>query len=65
MSNNLAHRLGPLFGIREYGCVVISGITAITSVTTRWLDGMPLAATVLGITFWDRSDPSSPLEAMA
>jgi hypothetical protein len=55
-------RLGALFGIRAYACVVISGIDDLLTVTERWLNGMTLDALLDGATFWDKMDTSNPLE---
>lgn len=60
--NGVAHRLSVLFGIREFACIVVCGVPHIRLIATRWLDGMPLADVASGVTFWDRLDPSVPLE---
>jgi len=65
VDGGVTYRLGQLFGIRDYACVVVSGITDLSAIATRWLDGIPLRDAVDGIDFWDRCDPSSPLEIVA
>lgn len=62
--NGRMHRLGPLFGIGDTACVVITGISDIAAVTKRWLDGDTIADTVKGVSCWDRSEMSSPLNAV-
>lgn len=62
-SDGQNYRLGPLFGIRDYACVVVAGTMDVTLIATRWLDGDSLAATMEGIDSWDRADLSSPLKA--
>lgn len=54
-------RLGSLFGIREYACVVISGIDDVRTIADRWLAGAPVEALIDGVTFWDKMDTSKPL----
>jgi hypothetical protein len=56
-------RLGPIFNIREYACVVIHGICDIRIIVDRWLGGTTMAALIDGVDFWDRMDSSQPLEA--
>ncbi|TWT34484.1 hypothetical protein [Blastopirellula retiformator] len=53
-------RLGPLFGIGAYACVVI-GEADICEFAFRWLDGQPLSEAVGEIQFWDRSSHNAPL----
>ena len=53
--------LGPIFGLGDHDCVVISGLANIRSITTRWLAGTALVASMRGITFMDQSGGSSPL----
>ena len=59
---DLTHKLGAVFGIREYACVVVYGLTNIRTITTRWLAGSSTEEMVRGIRLWDRIDPSAPLE---
>jgi len=65
VQKGVAHRLGPLFGIREHACVVVCGVPDIRLITIRWLNGDSIAATVRGISLWDRLAPSSPLQGIA
>ena len=65
VEKSIACRLGSLFGIREFACVVACGLPNIQLITTRWLDGASLADTVSGISLWDRLDPSLPLQMTA
>ena len=65
VQDGIAHRLGSLFGIREFACVVVCGLPNIQFITTRWLDGASLEDAVSGITLWDRLDPSLPLQGTA
>ena len=57
-----ACRLGPLFGIREFACVVVCGLFSIRSITERWLDGSSLEDVIGGIEFWDKMDTTTPLK---
>jgi hypothetical protein len=65
ITDGVLQRLGPLFEIRDYACVVICGVSDIRSLTMRWFSGTELVDAQTGITFWDRVNPSSPLDAMA
>jgi hypothetical protein len=56
-------RLGPKFGLRDYACVVISGIDDVRTVTESWLDGKALDDLLKAATFWDKKEASKPLEA--
>lgn len=58
-------QLGPLFGIRPYACVVISGFDDLCAVTNCWLNGSPLESLLSVATFWDKMDTSTPLESVA
>jgi len=60
---DLAHRLGPLVGIDESGCVVVCGTRDIRLITIRWLAGSALADTVSGIPLWDKGN-SLPLQPL-
>lgn len=55
-------QLGPLFGIRAYACVVVSGIVDVRTITDRWLAGSTIESLLDGVTFWDRTDTSNPLQ---
>jgi len=54
-------RLGPIFNIGEYACVVVDGIQNIRVVVERWLSGATLETLVDGVEFWDKMDASRPL----
>ena len=58
-------QLGPLFGIRGYACVVIAGIDDVRTVTERWLAGNTIESLLDGVTYWDRTDASKPLEPVS
>ena len=58
-------QLGPLFGIRDYACVVISGIDDVRTVTDRWLAGNKIDSLLDCATYWDKTDTSKPLEPVA
>lgn len=53
--------LGLIFGLGDHACVVTSGLANIRSITTRWLAGVALVASMRGITFMDQSGGSSSL----
>jgi len=59
------YRLGTLFGIRDHACIVIAGIDDLRSITNRWLTGLPLEALLDGVTYWDKTDTTKPLEPTA
>jgi hypothetical protein len=63
--NGECHRLGSLFGIRDYACVVIAGIDDLRIVTDRWLAGLPVESLLDGVTYWDKTDTTKPLEPVA
>ena len=54
-------RLGPIFNIREYACVVVDGIQNIRLVVERWLGGATLETLADVVEFWDKMDASGPL----
>jgi len=57
-----AHRLGPIFGIRDHACVVVCGFDHIQKITKRWLHEHSIKSVIKGLTFWDRMDAGKPLE---
>ena len=65
MHDDESMQLGPLFGIRDYACVVIAGINDVCTVTDQWLAGNTIESLLDGVTYWDRTDPSKPLEPVA
>ena len=64
-TNGEACRLGRLFGLRDFACVVVCGLPSIRMITERWLAGSSLEDMVGGIEFWDRTDTTAPLERNA
>jgi hypothetical protein len=54
--------LGQIFGIREHACVVTAGLAFIQRITEGWLNGQDIGAVLRGATFWDKMNPSAPLE---
>jgi hypothetical protein len=57
-----SQRLGSLFGIRPYACVVIPGIGDLRAVTNCWLGGSALESLLDVATFWDKLGTSKPLK---
>ena len=59
------YRLGTLFGLDECACVVIAGIEDLRNITDRWLGGLPVESLLDGVTYWDKTDTTNPLESVA
>ena len=53
--------LGRLFGIRDYACVVTSGIDNIRTITNMWLDGADVESIIAVVQFWDKMNTLNEL----
>ncbi len=56
-------QLGKIFGIRQYACVVITGMDNLRNATKSWLGGEDIHSLLRNVTFWDRLNPQQPLQA--
>ena len=55
-------RLGAVFGIRDYACVVIAGLDDLSRITKSWINGDDVVTIVQCATFWDKMDTAKPLQ---
>ena len=62
-SENQPVQLGKVFGIREYACVVTSGMHNVRDVTKAWLAGDDIRSLLPNVTFWDKMNTKQPLQA--
>ena len=53
-------RLGPVFSLSEYACVVFDGIEDVSTFAMRWLNGDPLGTALQGLLIYDRHDTNTP-----
>ena len=58
-------RLGPVFGLPEYACVVFDGIGDVAIFTMRWLDGATLEDALDGLSVFHRMDTRTALRINA
>ena len=54
-------RLGPIWGLPEFTCMVFTEFDDITTFCLRWLAGDSLAASLAGVPVYSKHDTNTPL----